>query len=176
TMQLMLNPAAVRTARAVVEPGNLAAAPAAVSGVPTSFAYFSEHSEISTFENNPVFTGNTFDRRYSVADREGGNGFPFRSVADPRTTWRRRITASGKPGFGFDGLTPQFNNFRFGDRKSPIPLATGVEARLIEAEAALQPDTANPSAAFFNALNDPRANPANRSYFNPSPFSRTDTP
>jgi hypothetical protein len=175
TRQAMLNLAAVGTARALVDQGNFAAAAAAVSGVPTSFAYLSEHSEISTFENNGVFNGNTFDRRYSVADREGGNGFPFRSVADPRTTWRRRITASGKPGNGFDGLTPQYNTFRFGDRKAPIPLATGVEARLIEAEAALQADTVNASAAFFTALNDPRANPASRSYFNPSPFSRTDT-
>jgi len=171
----MTNLASVGKARALVDSGDFAAAAAAVATVPTNFAYLSEHSEISTFENNGVFNGNTFDRRYSVADREGTSGFPFRSVIDPRTPSRRRITASGRPGNGFDGLTPQYNNFRFGDAKSPIPLATGVEARLIEAEAALQPDTANPSAAFFNALNDPRANPANRSYFNPSPFSRTDT-
>jgi starch-binding outer membrane protein, SusD/RagB family len=173
--QAMINLASVGKARALVDSGDFVGAAAAVSGVPTSFAYLSEHSEISTFENNGVFNGNTFNRRYSVADREGINGFPFRSVFDPRTTWRRRLTASGKPGFGFDGLTPQYNNFRFGDRKAPIPLATGVEARLIEAEAALQADTANPSAAFFTALNDPRANPASRSYFNPNPFSRTDT-
>ena len=171
----MTNLASVGKARALVDSGDFAAAAAAVATVPTNFAYLSEHSEISTFENNGVFNGNTFDRRYSVADREGTSGFPFRSVIDPRTPSRRRITASGRPGNGLDGLTPQYNNFRFGDAKSPIPLATGVEARLIEAEAALQPDTANPSAAFFNALNDPRANPANRSYFNPSPFSRTDT-
>ena len=173
--QAMTNLASVGKARALVDSGDFAGAAAAVSGVPTSFAYLSEHSEISTFENNGVFNGNTFDRRYSVADREGGNGFSFRSVSDPRTPARRRVTASGRPGFGFDGLTPQFNNFRFGDRKAPIPLATGVEARLIEAEAQLQADTTNPSAAFFTALNDPRANAASRSYFNPSPFSRTDT-
>ena len=171
----MTNLASVGKARALVDSGDFAAAAAAVATVPTNFAYLSEHSEISTFENNGVFNGNTFDRRYSVADREGTSGFPFRSVIDPRTPSRRRITASGRPGNGFDGLTPQYNNFRFGDAKSPIPLATGVEARLIEAEAALQADTANPSVAFFTALNNPRANPANRSYFNPSPFSRTDT-
>ncbi len=170
--QTMTNLANVGKARALADSGDFAAAAVAVSAVPTSFAYLSEHSEISTYENNGVFNGNTQDRRYSVADREGGNGFPFRSVIDPRTPVRRRTAGSRN---GFDGLTPQFNNFRFGDRKAPIPLATGVEARLIEAEAALQTDTANPSAAFFTALNDPRANPSSRSYLNPSPFSRTDT-
>jgi len=170
--QTMTNLANVGKARALADSGDFAAAAVAVSAVPTSFAYLSEHSEISTYENNGVFNGNTQDRRYSVADREGVNGFPFRSVIDPRTPVRRRTAGSRN---GFDGLTPQFNNFRFGDRKAPIPLATGVEARLIEAEAALQTDTANPSAAFFTALNDPRANPSSRSYLNPSPFSRTDT-
>lgn len=75
---------------------------------------------------------------------------------------------------GFDGSTLQFNTLRFGDRKAGIPLATGVEARLIEVEAALQADTTNPAGAFLTALNDPRSNPARRTYFNPSPFSRTD--
>ncbi len=123
--QAMTNLARVGKARALVDKGDFATADTTVAPVPTNFAYLSEHSEISTFENN--------------------------------------------------GLTPQYNNFRFGDRKAPIPLATGVEARLIQAEVALQPDTTNPAVGFFTALNDPRANPANRSYFNPSPFSRTDT-
>jgi len=161
----MLNLAAVGKARALVDAGNFAAAGAAVTAVPTSFAYLSEHSEISSFENNGVFNGNAFNRRYTATDREGVNGFPFRSVPDPRTTSRRR-------GVGFDQSTALFDNFRFGDRKSPIPLATGVEAKLIVAEAAL---AANDTVGFLAALNDPRANAANRSYFNPSPFDRTDT-
>ena len=161
----MLELAAVGKARALVDSGNFAAAGAAVAGVPTSFAYLSEHSEISAFENNGVFNGNTFNRRYSVADREGTNGFPFRFATDPRTTARLK-------GVGFDQSTPQFDNFRFGDRKAGIPVATGVEARLIAAEAAL---AANDTAGFLAALNDPRLNPANRSYFNPNPFDRTDT-
>src|SRR5690242_8326544 len=48
----MLNLAAVGKARALVDAGNFAAAGAAVTAVPTSFAYLSEHSEISSFENN----------------------------------------------------------------------------------------------------------------------------
>jgi len=166
----MTNLASVGKARALVDSGDFGAAAAAVATVPTNFAYVSEHSEISTFENNGVFNGNTVDRRYSVADSEGVNGFPFRSKPDPRTTWRLRPEGRHT---GFDGTTPQYNNFRFGDRKAPIPVATGVEARLIEAEAALNVDTTTASAAFLSALNDPRANAASRSYFNPSPFDRT---
>jgi len=79
------NLAKVGRARALLDQGNFAAAAAAVTGVPTDFAYLSEHSEISDFENNGVFNGNTVDRRYSVADSEGGNGLGWRSVVDPRT-------------------------------------------------------------------------------------------
>ena len=164
------NLAKVGRARALLDQGNFAAAAAAVTGVPTDFAYLSEHSEISDFENNGVFNGNTVDRRYSVADSEGGNGLGWRSVVDPRTPSRLR---PGPDSTGFDQSTLQFNTLRFGDRKAGIPVATGVEARLIEAEAALRVDTATASAPFLAALNDPRANASGRAYFNPNPFDRT---
>jgi len=167
----MVNLARVGKARALVDKGDYATADTVVASVPTDFVYMSEHSEITTFENNGVFNGNTQDRRYSVADSEGVNGFPYRSVVDPRTPVRRRQQGSGN---GFDGTTPQYNNFRFGDRKAPIPLASGVEARLIEAEVSLQlGDTVVNTGAFFTELNDPRANASGRTYFNPSPFDRT---
>src|SRR5437660_2989558 len=83
----MTNLASVGKARALVDSGDFGAAAAEVATVPTNFAYVSEHSEISTFENNGVFNGNTVDRRYSVADSEGATGCPFRSTPDPRTTW-----------------------------------------------------------------------------------------
>src|SRR5213596_553886 len=158
------NLAKVGRARALLDQGNFAAAAAAVTGVPTSFAYLSEHSEITDFENNGVFNGNLFDARYSVADQEGVNGFPFVSSPDPRTT-------SFPAGDGFDQATPLEATLRYGDRKAPITLATGVEARLIEAEAAL---SAGNIAGYFAALNQPRQNPADRAYFNPNPFNRTE--
>jgi len=164
------NLAKVGRARALLDQGNFGAAATAVTGVPTDFAYLSEHSEISDFENNGVFNGNTVDRRYSVADSEGGNGLGWRSVVDPRTPSRLR---PGPDPTGFDQSTLQFNTLRFGDRKAGIPVATGVEARLIEAEAALRADTATASGAFLAALNDPRANASGRAYFNPNPFDRT---
>src|SRR5438034_8208964 len=96
---VMLILAAVGKARALVDSGNFAAAAAVVAGVPTNFAYLSEHSEITDFENNGVFNGNLFDARYSVADQEGVNGFAFVSSPDPRTT-------SFPAGDGFDQPTP----------------------------------------------------------------------
>src|SRR5438876_6582620 len=79
--------ATVAKARAVLDTGGFAAAGALAAGVPTSFAYLQEHSENTDRQNNGVFNGNFPDQRYAVADAEGVNGFPFRSVADPRTRW-----------------------------------------------------------------------------------------
>ena len=59
---------------------------------------------------------------------------PFRSVADPRTPFAR-VPATD---VGFDNQTPQFDNRRYIDRKNFVTLATGAEARLIEAEAFLR--------------------------------------
>jgi hypothetical protein len=156
----MSNFASVGKGRALNDLGQFAAAAAAVSGVPTSFAYFLEHSENTARENNGVFRANIPDQRYSAADAEGINGFPFLTVADPRTP-----IVLDPAGTGFDGATPLYDNLRYGSRAAPITLATGVEARLIEAEAALQAgDTAN-GGGFYAALNGPRANESDRTYF-----------
>src|SRR2546422_7070877 len=161
----MTNLASVGKARALLDLGQFANASAAVAGVPTDFAYVQEHTENTDRENNGVFNGNFNDQRYAVADTEGATGFPFRSVADPRTQWY-------DPGVtGFDNSTELWSQLRYGSRKSFITVATGVEARLIEAEAALQADTTSPPAAFYSALNDSRTNPSNRSYFDPNPIA-----
>jgi len=153
--------ATVGKARAVLDTGGFAAAAALATTVPTDFVYFREHSENTDRENNGVYTGNVVDIRYSVADREGTNGFPFRSTADPRTP---SVRPNGTA-LGFDRATPQWNNLRYASRSWPITVATGVEARLIEAEAAYQAgDSTN---VFLTKLNDPRTSPASRAYFDP---------
>jgi len=165
--------ASVGKGRALVDRGQFAAATTAVSAVPTAFAYVNEHTENTDRENNGAFNGNVTDIRYAAADREGGNGFPFRFVPDPRTQATLTVTVDPPnppdTAKGFDGETPQWNQVRYGERKAPITVATGVEARLIEAEAALQAGDTGAGGAFLTALNDPRANPGERPYFNPSP-------
>src|SRR5213080_2918488 len=136
-------------ARALLDSGAYAAAGALAAAVPTTFAYRQEHSENTDRQNNGVFNGNFPDQRYAVADVEGTNGFPFRSVADPRTRWY-------DPGItGFDNDTELWTQQRYGSRKASITVATGVEARLIQAEAALQ---AADTVTFLAQLNQPRAN------------------
>lgn len=160
--------ATVEKARAVLDSGGYAAAGALAAGVPTSFSYVQEHSENTDRENNGVFNGNFPDERYAVADSEGVNGFPFRSVADPRTTWI-------DPGVtGFDNATELWTQQRYGSRKTTITVATGVEARLIQAEAALQAGDTLAGGQFLAQLNDPRTNAASRAYFDPSPFNPAD--
>lgn len=172
----MTNFATVAKARAVLDTGGFATAGALVAAVPTKFAYVQEHSENTDRENNGVFNGNFPDQRYAVADSEGVNGFPFRSVWDRRTSFKAPTDPiSGDTLTGFDGSTILWTQERYGSRKVSITVATGVEARLIQAEAALQTDTTTPPAAFFTALNDPRANAGNRAYFDPSPFTPGDT-
>jgi len=152
-------------ARALLDSGAYAAAGALAAAVPTTFVYRQEHSENTDRQNNGVFNGNFPDQRYAVADVEGTNGFPFRSVADPRTRWY-------DPGItGFDNDTELWTQQRYGSRKASITVATGVEARLIQAEAALQ---ALDTVTFLAQLNQPRTNPDQRSYFDPDPFVPAD--
>jgi starch-binding outer membrane protein, SusD/RagB family len=147
------------------QPGDLAAAAALAATIPTTFAYSQEHTTTTDRENNGVFNAGATDGRYSVADGEGVNGFSYRSNPDPRTTSQR-----DPGGVGFDGSTPLWDNLRYGSRTASITVATGVEARLIEAENSL---ATGDFAGFLSHLNEPRTNPSERSYFDPNPFDRT---
>lgn len=126
--------AQVGLGRALLDLGTPAQAAAAVAGVPTSFVYNSVHSTATGREFNGVnwFNGQAPNGtgRFSVADQEGGVGLNFRSALDPRV----QDTLNG---FGFDGKSPLFVLKKYPSSTSPVPVANGVEARLIEAEAAL---------------------------------------
>ncbi len=153
----VLDLASVGMGRALLDenPPNFAAAAAAVAGVPTSFVYYIYHSNNNTREWNGVYTAMSFDKRYAVADGEGTNGLHFLTQADGRVP-------SFRTGVGFDGATPQWNDGRFLTPNDPDPLSTGAEARLIEAEAALN---AGDTVTFLARDNALRANPP--SYFAP---------
>lgn len=139
------NLAKVGKGRALLGLGDYAAAAQAVRGVPTGFVYFIRHSANSGRQFNPLFSLQS-NGRYSMSDREGGNGLPYRSARDPRLPW-----VGPRP--GFDASVPQFINRRYPSFDSDVPLAGGVEARLIEAEAALNKGA---SGAYLAILNDLR--------------------
>lgn len=131
-------------ARARLGRGDLTGAVAFAAQVPTGFTYATAHSPAAGFENW-VFSLNGLQRRFALADREGGNGLPFRSAVDARLPW-----VSG--GLGFDGFTPYFNALKYTSLSDPVVFASGTEARLIEAEAALRNGNASGALAILNAL------------------------
>jgi len=128
---------------------------ASAASVATGFSYVIQHDLNTVRQQNGVFSGIRKFKRYGVADLKGGVGLPWQTVLDPRTPFTR-FPLLPKPNFGFDGVTPQFDQLRYTDEKSAITLATGLEARLINAEAAL---SRGDTAAFMAALNGLRASP-----------------
>jgi hypothetical protein len=102
--------AKVGKARALVNLGRYAEAAAAVSGVPTTFLRVIAHSENTSDQENPIFNLQS-NGRYSLSEKEGGNGLPFRSAGDPRIPW----VASGT---GFDGINPLFLSQKYSESRS----------------------------------------------------------
>jgi hypothetical protein len=147
--------ARVGKARTLLDMGLIADADTVVSAanVPTSFAYSILHDLNTTRQQNGVYNGIRKFERYGVANREGGVGLPWRdsSMLDPRTPYTRTGNPAGT-NVGFDNNTPQFDQLRYVDEKASITLATGLEARLINAEAALRRGDTVGYLGFVNAL------------------------
>jgi hypothetical protein len=141
-------------ARTLLDMGRLVDADtvASAASVPTTFVYVIQHDLNTTRQQNGVYSGIRKFKRYGVADAEGGAGLAWRTVLDPRTTFTR-VPATNR---GFDNATPQFDQLRYTDEKAAITLATGLEARLINAEAALR---RGDTVTFMADLNGLRANP-----------------
>jgi hypothetical protein len=127
---------AVLRGRALLDLGRYSEAAAAVAPVPTEYVYQFFHSAATVRQQNQLFVGNDNDV-YSVADREGTNGLDFATAGDPRVEVQASTrTPSGKS--RNDGLTPMYYLTGFTTPADPTTPVTGVEARLIEAEAALR--------------------------------------
>jgi hypothetical protein len=169
--------AQIGKARALMSKGGLAnqaAAAAAVANVPRTTVVLIEHSPNAGSENNPIFSLQN-NGRYGVSNLEGATttsptgatvafrpdsasspvsrpnaeGLAFRGLKDPRVPWTGPFTA----------FTSSFRKYL--DTNNPsfeadIPLASGVEARLIVAEYLLR----SGSPAWLDSLNVLRANAA----------------
>jgi starch-binding outer membrane protein, SusD/RagB family len=147
------NLARVGRGRALINLGRWAEAGAAVADVPTAFVFNIETSEASARQNNGVWLGTNLQGRYRPADNEGINGLPYRSADDPRVRTEPRPTTTNN-GLGFDNATRMHHQLKYPTRSSSVPLATGHEARLIQAEAALW---AGDATAFLSHINTVRA-------------------
>lgn len=126
--------------------------------IPSDFSYDIQHSENNSRQYNGIFSFAQNSKRFAVADNEGINGLPYRTdglvtgTSEPRLQVYRPAGAAGN---GFTASIPLFVSAKYIDRKAPFRLASGVEARLIEAEAAMR---AGNTAGFLAALNAARAN------------------
>lgn len=144
--------ASMGRARALLGMGQFAAAAAAVAGVPDNYRYEVSYtaalavSGIGASSDN-AFVINDFTTNIwhsTVGDREGGNGIDYISSGDPRSATIRQEYYSDVAYFPAKYAQ---------DGSSPVVLADGVEARLIEAEAALH---AKDYPLWLAKLNQPR--------------------
>jgi hypothetical protein len=130
--------------------GQYDSAAAAVQAVPTNF-----RSQLAVF--GYTLAGNYFlNDGATVSDNEGGTGFPYLSRRDPRTASQRvGVSPTGTPLFF---PSKYLNNIGSNVGFTPFTLADGIEARLIEAEAALQGHgLTSADTTWLQILNDLRA-------------------
>ena len=142
----LANLARIGKARALLGLGQISAAANEVASVPTSFVYNIEHSDNSPRQENGIYIMSTVRRQYSIADGKGGNGQMYRSANDPRTPW------DGGTDFGQDDITLYYNQLKFPSSNASVALASGIEARLIEAETAADSDDALGVQTIHNTL------------------------
>ncbi len=151
--------AAVGLGRARLDRGHFASAATAVNVVPTAFVYNTE-LEPGGFNAGPPGIFNVYDFQAqafhcgvsTVADRKGGNGLNYISAQDPRLVLSTTVATTCDWRFARAADSIWYYPVKFGDPSSLVPLATGVEARLIEAEAALQANNPNVWSADLNTL------------------------
>jgi hypothetical protein len=146
--------ASVGLGRALLNRGLYSLAAAAVANVPSSFVYNTElpPSYGRTGQPNVYAMQLQFYRCgfWNVSDREGHNGLNFVSAQDPRLVLDSTIVRTCDGGVWYYPT-------KFGNPSTYVPLATGVEARLIQAEAALQVGQIATWAGDLNALRQDNA-------------------
>jgi len=122
--------ARVAKGRALLDQGQYAAAAAVVAPVQTSWTYEADGSLNAMGRDMNVGRWSRGGYNYAIGDREGGNGLPFVSAHDPRIP---TVLGGVRASFSSDTL---YKTTKY-SQSSHMILASGVEARLIEAEAAL---------------------------------------
>lgn len=156
------NAARVGKARALLGLGlsNAAAAAALTGPVPTTYSY--DVTSSLSGGNNGVWSQGLSQRRYTVGDSLEGNArnilvknaIPFFSLKDPRLPVVYTVSTNGKDTTkSQDGLTYSRTTSLYG-QTTAMSVVNGIDARLVEAEAALA--AGNP-AGMITILNGLRA-------------------
>jgi hypothetical protein len=140
--------ALVGKARMYVDVNDYVNAAATTATVPTNFVYNAQFSKLTTGLVNAIYDWMNATKNFGASDKEGTNGLDYVSSKDPRI-----LVDGTKLGRGQDGtLTPLINQYPTTD--AVVPVATGIEARLIEAENQLKT-----GGAWLATLNALRATP-----------------
>jgi len=138
--------ALVGKARALVDQKKYSEAAALLGPVTTNYVYNVEYSNTTII--NDVYDWMFATSNFGPSDKEGINGLDFVSSKDPRVKVDATKTRPGQDG------TPIWIQQMFTTGNAPVPLATGIEARLIEAEALL---AAGDNVGWLGKLNGARA-------------------
>lgn len=141
--------ATIAKARALVDQGQFAAAAALVGAIPTSFQFVVNFS-VTTSDNEWWILGPSV-KRYSLGDSTQATApvlIDFLAQNDPRVPLDKSVSK------GAGQLsTVNFNwPTLLSGRDAPLPITSGIDARLIEAEAALQAKDYAKMVAILNAL------------------------
>jgi hypothetical protein len=157
------NAALIVKARILTDQGKFSQAAALLGSVPTGFQYLFATDPASSSDDNGVWNIQVSQQRLSVSDSfeivngvksVTKNALPFASANDPRVGVKAGLSLS--PAVGpEDGSTPMFVATMFG-RDDPLPMVSGIDARLIEAEAKLN---AGDIAGMMSILNTLRQSP-----------------
>ena len=140
--------------RILVNLNRLPEAAAAVAAVPNGFRYLMRHSQTS--QDNAFWAFNNNARRYSVSTGEGTNGLNYATAADPRVP----VCLGGDAACRAIGVTqtrrddqstPLYVQMLWPARDSSVAILSGVDARMIEAEAQLASGDTATSLATLNA-------------------------
>lgn len=149
TSTQVLNLARVGRGRAFLDLGQYDSAAAAVAQVPDGFSYTDtvDFGEGYRSSSDIIFTAFA-----NVSDHEGGNGLPYISSADPRTAV---VYSNFKNTFKDSLFFPvKYRAALGGSFMAPVPIADWIEARLIQAEAALQAHDYSKWLALLNHLRE----------------------
>jgi hypothetical protein len=133
----LVNLIAVLRGRALLNKGDFSGAATAVANVPTTYEYQFFHSTATARQNNQIPV--SFNAEiYSVPNREGTNGLDFVTANDPRVPTRAGSQADGLS--RNDRATPMRIYSKYAGAGDAVTMASGIEARLIEAEALVKTD------------------------------------
>lgn len=169
-------------ARILVDQKNYAAAAALVptTVVPSGYAYLFSTSPAKSSDDLGIWVINNSTARMTVSDSVEivngtptvtANALPFASANDPRVPVKSGQLVSPHVG-PEDGSTPMFVQLVYG-RDDPIPMVSGIDARLIEAEAKLG---GSDIAGMMTILNALRAAPPAIGNLQPTAMAALPTP